>query len=93
MNNMTKQQILDRAKEIMKREKVDAEKAWALAVAELTIEEQKAAEVNANQKAELEKVIKEGHQVVRELKDLHQNLEQEINEETDAEKKRLSDAS
>lgn len=72
---MTKERILERAKEIMKRDKVDAEKAWAIAVAELTLEEQQAAAAEQAKKQELETVIKEGREVVRELKNLHEKLE------------------
>lgn len=67
---MTKDSILERAKQVMKREKVDAEKAWAIAVAELTIEEMNAQEKEKSQKVELDHVITEGKKVVGELKKL-----------------------
>lgn len=67
---MTKDSILERAKQVMKREKVDAEKAWAIAVAELTIEEMNSQEKEKSQKVELDHVITEGKKVVGELKKL-----------------------
>lgn len=72
---MTKERILERAKEVMKRDKVDAEKAWAIAVAELTLEEQQAAAADAAKKLELDTLVSEGKKVVKELKDLHERLE------------------
>lgn len=78
---MTKERILERAKEIMKRDKVDAEKAWALAVAELTIEEQKAATAKAENEKQLAELVKQGGKVIGELRNLKDKLEDESNDD------------
>lgn len=72
----SKERILARAREIMdKRSDIDAEEAWMLAVAQLTIEDEEKAKADAEKEKELDNLIKKGSKVVNDLEGLHKRLE------------------
>lgn len=83
--------IRQRAKELEK-EGIEPDRALAIATAEEVTRIQDEAKKDAERKVELDRVIKEGKEAVQGLKDLHENLENDLKEERNAEKKRITGA-